>query len=435
MSLPPAGSVPPSTVASGPALIRRKAGPLDLLLLPSRGSGLIAAQFYLRRGSADEGAGEIGLASFTAGMLKRGTRSRSSSRIAFDLEALGAFSSHGAGPDAAQSSIQCAASDFPAALEVLADCLRNPAFDPGELEIEREAVLAHLMRAEDEKFEFTYRHYLKRIFQGHGYGHSSEGEAEDVRAITPESCRRWHERAYRPQNLFFVAAGDFDPDEMTDRVASAIQGWAESAVLPSPARYDKTFPSGAAPPPLVLRKPLEQGFHIAGFRTPALTHPDYPALRLASAALGEGFAGRLFTHLRDERSLAYAVGSSLYAQRLCGHLMLYIGTQPQRLDEALEGLLAEARALAREPLAEDDLERARNYVVGKYLMAHQSLGARAGFLARWEDLGGGAEEDGRFVARLHQVDAAGILEAIRRWWTEPVIVTLQPETVPAPSLA
>jgi zinc protease len=262
--------------------------------------------------------------------------------VAFELESLGAMSSHGAGLDAAQSSLRCAAPDFPAALDVLVDCIRRPAFDPAELEIERDAVLAHLMRAEDEKFEFTYRQYLKRIFEGHGYGHSPEGEPDDVRAITPEACRAWHLRAYRPENLMFVAAGEFEPDALVDQVIRVTEGW--SAATPTHARYELAGPPGAPPPRLELRKPLEQGFHIVGFRTPAMTHEDFPALRLACAALGEGFSGRLFTHLRDERSLAYAVGSSLNAYRLCGHMMLYIGTQPERMDEALEGLLSEAGA-------------------------------------------------------------------------------------------
>lgn len=424
-------AAPAGNGASRSAFIRRRLGLVDALLLPAPGSGLIAAQFIVRRGSADEQPGELGLASFTAGMLKRGTTSRSSARIAFEMESLGAMSSHGAGLDAAESSLRCAAVDFPAALEILVDCMRRPAFDPREFEIERESVLAHLMRTEDEKMGYTYRRYIKRIFACHGYGHSPEGDPGDVRAITPEACRAWHRRAYRPENLLFIAAGDFDPDALCGWLDRELAGWASDS--PAGERYALTSPPAAPPGPLELTKPLEQGFQIAGFRTPALTHPDYPALRLASAALGEGFAGRLFTRLRDERSLAYAVGCSLYANRLCGHTMLYIGTQPERLDEALEGLLSEARALGTEDLTADDLRRARNYVAGKYLMGHQSLGARVGYLARWEDAGGGAEQDALFLDRLAAVTAADIRAAIGRWWTDPVVVTLRPEPAPAPA--
>lgn len=419
----------PSAVS--PKLIRRKVGSLDVLLQPSGGSGLIAAQFTIRRGSADERDGEIGLASFTAGMLKRGTTSRTSSQVAFDLESLGAMTSHGAGPDAAHSSLRCAASDFPAALEILVDCMRHPAFNADELEIEREGILAHLMRAEDEKAQYTYRHYLRRIFEGHGYGHPGEGDREDVRAITPEACREWHRRVYRPDHMLFVAAGDFDPDEICAHLETCFGDWKVGAE--ERERYSLAQPPGPPPSPLELRKPLEQGFQIVGFRTPPLSDPGYPALRLASAALGEGFAGRLFRNLRDQRSLAYAVGSSLRAHRLCGHLMLFIGTQPERLDEALDGLLEEARGIAEAPVTEEEFRRVLHYATGKYLMAHQSLGARVGHLARWEDVGGDAAQDAPYLERLQSVTRKQIQEAVEALVSEPVIVTLRPEAVASPS--
>jgi zinc protease len=367
----------------------------------------------------------------TAGMLKRGTATRSSSQIAFDLESLGAMTSHSAGMDSASSSIRCAMGDFPAALSTMVDCLRNPAFDEKELEIEREAILAHLMRAEDEKSQYTYRRYLKRIFEGHGYGHSPEGDAEDVRAITAAACREWHRWVYRPEHMLFVAAGDFDPEEICGLLASHFGDWKGEGA--SRERYAIANPPGPPPEPLELRRPLEQGFQIVGFRTPSLADAGYPALRLASAALGEGFTGRLFKNLRDERSLAYAVGSSLRAHRLCGHLMMFIGTQPERLDEALEGLLEEARAIASAPLTEEEFHRVRNYAAGKYLMGHQSLGARVGYLSQWEDLGGGAEQDATFIERLQAVSLKEIQESVAGLLGDPVIVTLRPEAAAIPS--
>jgi zinc protease len=405
--------------------LRRRIGPVEAILLPRPGSGLIALQVYVRRGSADEGAGEIGLASFTATMLKRGTESRSSARIAFDLESLGAMAGHGAGADSATSSLKCAVEDFPAAAEVFFDCLRRPRFDPNEVEIEREATIAHLMRADDDKFDFTYRHYVKRLFADHGYGHLSDGEIEDVEAITPEGCRDWHARRYHPDNMLIAAAGDFDSDALAGWIEPRLADWASPSGAPARCETPVAAPGGGET--IELKKELEQGFIIVGYRTPPFTHPDRAALRLASAALGEGFSGRLFTNLRDRRSLAYAVGCSLATQRLGGQMMLYIGTQPDRLDEAREGLLAEAEALRAAPLDAADFERARQYVAGKYIMAHQSLAARAGFLASWEDLGLGAEYDDRYLDDLMRVTADRVREAAERWWIEPTVAILRPE--------
>ncbi|MBI1784465.1 insulinase family protein [Candidatus Sumerlaeota bacterium] len=406
-------------------IIRRTAGPLRLILAPGSKSGLIAAQILIRRGSADESQNEIGVASFTASMLKRGTKTRTSAQTAFELESLGAMTSFGAGADASVASIQSAAEDFSPAFEIFADCLKHPAFDLREMEVERQSVLAAIRRIEDEKFDYTYREYIKRIFEGHGYAHPVEGEAENVQAITAAGCAAWHTKTFHPQNMLAVIAGDFDPDRMAELFARHFGDWNPSG--DAGKRYDCATTTQHRDKKTVIEKELEQGFIVMGFPTPNLTHPDHPALRLGAAALGEGFAGRLFRHLRDERSLAYAVGAMLRSLRLGGHMALYIGTQPERLEDAQEGLLSETEALRRTPLNVDDLTRARQYVIGKYLMGHQSLASRAGYLAQWEDAGVGAEYDREYVNHLKKVTADEIIEAARRWWVNPTIVQLKPK--------
>lgn len=412
--------------ASRTELIRAKVGAMDVLLAPRVGSGLIAAQLLTRRGSTDEGEGERGLASFTAGMLKRGTATRSSSQIAFDLESLGAMTGHSGGVDTCSSSIRSAAADFPAALEILMDCVRNPVFDPEEIETERQATLAHLRRVDDDKFDCAYRGYIRRIFAGHGYGHPSEGEIEDVEAVTREKLIAWSAKTFHPANMLFVASGDFEPDTMLRMIERAVEGWASPG--DDPPRYDQKTAPPIQSTSAVLEKNLEQGFIVMGFRTPDMAHPDRPALRLACAALGEGFGGRLFTRLRDELSLAYAVGSFLSIHRLGGHMVLYIGTEAARLEEAREGLLAEAEKLREEVLTEADLERARQYVIGKFLMDHQSLASRVGHLARWEDIGLGAEYDEAYVEDLRKVAVDDVIRATRKWWIHPTVVALRPKS-------
>ena len=418
-------SSPSSTASSATVFERLKIAGMDVLLAPRPGSGLAAATAIIRRGSADERVSERGISSFVTAMLMRGTARRSSEQMAFDLESIGALAGEEDGMDTCTVSVRAAATEAPAALEILFEALREPAFDAGEHEIHRQELLAHLRMVEDDKFGFTYRSYLKTMFAGHGYGYPSEGEVVDVNAITPEACRRWHGEVYRPESILFVAAGDFEVAAWSALLARLAEGW----TAPTPLR-----PRVATPPPpehqpeLILTKPdLQQGFIVGGFRTPPVSHPDYPALRLGSAALGEGFSGRIFTNLRDRKSLAYALGASLYSYRLGGQQVLYIGTKPQTIDEAHAGLLEEAEHLKQNLLTDEELSRAREYVIGKYLMGHQSLGQCVGSMAWWEDVAGDAALDAVWPGRLRQVTAAQVLEAARKWWVEPTMAVLKPE--------
>lgn len=403
---------------------RVRVGTMEALLAPYPGSGLVAASAMIRRGSVDETEDEHGLADYTMSMLMRGTRRRNHEQLANDLESLGAFSGENAGIDACSLGMRSAAAEAPAALEILFEALREPAFDPDEHEIHRRQLLAHLRMAEDEKFSYTYREYLKVMFAGHGYAHPSEGEIEDAQRIAPEHCRAWHAEFVRPENMMFIAAGDFEIETMRDLLARLTEGW-EGA---GEARSRQSSPPPPEHEPLLelQKSDLQQGFIVIGYRTPTITHEDYPALRLASAALGEGFSGRIFANLRDKKSLAYALGSTLRPYRLAAQQVMYIGTKPESIDEAHAGLLEEADAIRQTPLEPHDLERARQYVLGRFLMGQQSLAQRAGHLAWWEDTGGGAAAGREWPDRLRAVTAADVQAAAQRWWTDPTTAILRP---------
>ena len=411
---------------SGKTLYERlPIGGMEVLLAPRPGTGLVAATAMIRRGSADEREGERGVASFTTAMLMRGTRARSSEQMAFDLESIGALAGEEDGMDTCALSVRVAAPEAPEALEILFEALREAAFDAEEHEIHRQEVLAHLRMVEDDKFGFTYRSYLKTMFAGHGYGHPSEGEIDDVMAITPEACRRWQVEAIRPETILFVAAGDFEVAAWRGMLERLVADWPGSGA--ARPRVQTALPAEHEAMLKLARPDLQQGFIVGGYRTPQVTHPDYPALRLGSAALGEGFAGRIFTNLRDKKSLAYALGAALYSYRLGGHQILYIGTKPETIEEARTGLLEEAEYLKQNLLSEEELSRAREYVIGKYLMGHQSLGQRVGGMAWWEDVAGDAALDAQWPDRLRQVNASQVLEAARQWWREPTMAILRPE--------
>lgn len=408
-----------------PTFERLKIGGMDVLLAPRPGSGLAAAMAVIRRGSVDEGPGEHGIASFTSAMLMRGTARRTSEQMAFDLESLGAHAGDSDGMDTCSLSVSVESAVAPQALEILFEALREPAFDPTEHEIQRQELMAHLRMVEDDKFGFTYRNYLKTMFAGHGYGHPSEGDLPDVEAITPEACRRWHAATIRPETILFVAAGDFDVASWSSMLERLTANWPVTGPVRPRAQ---TPPPPEHQPELSLSKPdLQQGFIVGGFRTPNVTHPDYAALRLGSAALGEGFGGRLFSILRDRKSLAYALGSSIYSHRLAGHQIFFIGTKPTTIEEARAGLLEEADYVKNNLLSEEELSRAREYVIGKFLMGQQSLDQRVANMAWWEDVTGDAALHAAWPDRLRQVTAPQVLEAARRWWVEPTVVILRPE--------
>lgn len=399
---------------------------IELFMIPIPGSGLVASSIFFRRGSADELPEEHGLHTFTLDMLLRGTQKHDYDTLHFKLESLGALTGASDGRDSSSLSLRASREEFPEALGLIFEMLQAPAFDPQQLEIERRQVLAGLRVAEDDKFRLTAREYQKRMFAGHGYAHPTEGEAPDVQRITPEACVQWHRQMLRPGCFTLFVAGDFAPEEL--------ERWLDRYDLPGKKGETLRSRQMTQPEPVetltheMTRDELQQGFIVMGYRTPTLTSPDYPALRLASAVLGEGFTGRIFSKLRDERGLAYACGAALSPYRLACHQLLYIGTQPERVDEALAGLHEQAETLRSGELTQADLDRAREYIIGKYLMGQQSLAQKIAQIAWWEDAAGDANLATQWPEKLKSVTIEQVCEVTRQWWRDPVTVILRPAT-------
>jgi zinc protease len=153
------------------------------------------------------------------------------------------------------------------------------------------------------------------------------------------------------------------------------------------------------------------------FPGPPRNHEYVHALQVMSAAVA-GLGGRLFEELRSRRSLASAVSASPIARWLGGAFVTYIGTSPEREDEARSALLHELGILRDEPLPDADVERAKRYLIGAWQIAQQTHGRQLADLAHALLLGRGLADLREHEQRIRAVDAARIRTAAARWLVE-----------------
>ncbi len=132
-------------------------------------------------------------------------------------------------------------------------------------------------------------------------------------------------------------------------------------------------------------------------------------------------ASRLFVELREKRSLAYQV-SSFYNDQLEGSfLAASIVTDPGRAGEAAAGLDREFRRLAEEPPAEAEIDAARRYLRGTFLIAAETNAAQAGRLGRYESYSVGQDFGDRWQAALDGVTPDAVRAFARRWLGGPPV--------------
>jgi predicted Zn-dependent peptidase len=247
----------------------------------------------------------------------------------------------------------------------------RPAFDGAELEQEREIVLEEIAMYEDDPQDKVFDVLGEAVFGGHPLGRAIIGRADVVGSASPDALRAFHAARYVPHNVVIAAAGSVDHDALVEMVTSAgiERAGGRAPALPAP-------PNGQPAQRRFFAKETEQ-YHVC-LGAPGLARDDERrfALRVLDNILGGTSSSRLFQEVREKRGLAYSVYSfqSLYAGS--GQIGLYLGTRPDNVARALGVVADELERFRAEPATAEELERSKENVKGRVLLALESTTAR-----------------------------------------------------------
>jgi zinc protease len=395
---------------------------MRLVMQPCTSNEIISVQVFLPLPGAVERAEEAGLVDFTGRMLLRGTTSRTHAELSEAIDSLGMSLTCSAGDDYTTADLDCTTDTLDEALGLLAEVVQRPSFEPEEIEKERLSTIAAIRRRDDDRMGFTIRRLLEDLYAGHSYGLPRLGYAETVAEFTREQMVSVHGELLDASRTLVVCVGNFDPRQMEGRLGELFAGL--------PSRGGDELSVGQPEPARAARRTIERAGEQAaiavGWRACALADPVYPAVRLLSAVAGEGMNSRLFQRLREDQGLAYATGSSVTGLLRGGHLVGHIGTRPEAREQALEGMLSIFAELRRQGVPQEELDRARNYVTGKFLIDHQTNHRRAFYLGHFEMLGLGLAADEDYPARLARVTPDDVLAAAEQLLGEPTVTELIP---------
>ncbi len=395
---------------------------VDLLLRPDTSNDIVALIVFAPLGSGVESPADAGIVSFASRMLMRGTKRLSNAELADAIDSLGISLHCDNSEDYSHMHVVTTSDTLEESLTLLAETFFEPAFEPEEIEKERQSTLAAIRRSEDDLLSTTMRRFYSELYPSHGYGLPAVGLKESVGELTRAQIINSHEELTSGP-FRIVAVGNFEPDTLREY----LRKYFVSKMPDRPSdRIELGTPATAGPHTATLSRDSEQAYLVAGYTALPPTDPLYVAARVLNALLGEGMSSRLFSALREEKGLAYATGSSYSGLKLSGQLFGYIGTKPESLDTAREGMLAEFERIKHELVPEEELLRAKNYMVGKFLIDHQKNFKRAFYLGHFDQMGLGWQMDDLYAGLIAGVTAEQVQQAAKLILTEPVIVELRP---------
>jgi len=359
----------------------------------------VAVMISLAAGSRYETAESSGIAHFSEHMFFKGTERRPSARdIAGEIDAIGGEFNAFTGKESTMYYVKCAAESRDVALDVLVDMLRNSRFDPEEIDREKGVIVEEMNMYFDTPRDFIGGVYENLLYGDQPLGRDIIGTKETVRGATRETFTSFIDRWYRPERTVVGIGGNVG-DGLADRLEELLGSMEPCETgLPEAVKIEANGSSVK-----VHSKQSDQAHVILGARSYPMGHPDRYVLQLLSTVLGGGMSSRLFTEVRERRGLAYYVFGTNSAYTDAGSLYAQAGVDINRIDEAISTIAAELRRMAAEPVPDWELEKARAFAKGRFVLGIESPHGTIMYGLRREVLLGKAEEPETMLAGLDAV--------------------------------
>jgi len=366
----------------------------------------IALGFWIRAGSRDEGTEQAGISHFLEHLLFKGTDRFSSLEIDELFDALGAEVNAGTSKETTTVHARFLDVHLERAFDVLQDMVLRPSYP--DIDSERQVVIEEIAMYEDEPSDKVHDVLSAAIFGDHPLGRPIIGRADVISSVPVPQIAQWHDSRYVPGNIVVAAAGNLEHDRIADLV--------DAAVGAAPAAGDELSTPSLAPAIRFHQKETEQ-YHLA-LGGPGIPRADERrfALRVLDTILGGSTSSRLFQEVREKRGLAYAVYSYTSQFADAGQVALYVGTRPDNVQEAMKVIGDEIARLQADGVTEAELDRARENVKGRTVLAMESSSARMNRLGSSILMGVPLLTADEVLARLDAVTLDDVVALAQELW-------------------
>ncbi len=421
------------TIASRPVLGTQDApvrvvleNGMTVLLQENHRSPVVTIQAWVRAGSVTEGElSGTGVSHFVEHMLFKGTERRSVGRIGEEVKESGGATNASTGNDKTVYHITFHADHFDKVLDIMADVLMNSVFDPEEVEREREVIIREIQMNRDAPFRRLYLTALQTAYAVHPYKDPVIGYENLLRAVTRDELVAYYRKYYVPNNIIFLAVGDFEADEALAKVRDAFRDFERKSIAPMVVPQE---PSQKGIRERVDEFAITVAQSMMGFHGPNLHSEDLYPMDVLAIALGGGETSRLYRELREKMGIVYTVMAWSATPRDPGMFWIATSFEPENYEGVKEAVWEQIEKLRSEGISQEELEIARAKVLSDYVFAKETVEGQARSLGSGEFDAYDIFFDKHYVESIAQVSAGDIQRVIEKYFRSEnsVITTLMP---------
>ena len=337
---------------------------LTVLILDQPFLPIVTVNVLVKTGAVNDPDALAGLSSMVAQMLDEGTKTRSATQIAQQIEFIGGEIAFSGTEDFITGTLRVLKKDIDLGFALLSDVLRHPVFPEKQVERVRGQVLGELQGEKEQPGIIADKAFEAMVFEGHPYRRPSNGTEKTVSRIARKDLVEFHQTSYRPNSTIIAVVGDVRDPEALALIKKYLGDWAPKNAVPT---------KFSAPAPLtqprlkLIDKDLTQANIILGHVGIERSNPDFYAVSVMNYILGGGgFSSRLVNRIRDELGLAYDVDSGFQANVMPGPFAVRLQTRNIAAMQAITGVLQEIKRIRTDAVSDQELADAKAYLVGSF---------------------------------------------------------------------
>ncbi len=392
-------------------------------LVEDRDLPLVSGSAILRTGSRLEPPEKVGLASITGSLMRNGgTQKHSATELNQILEADAASIETSIGTSAGRAGFSTLTEDFDQVLELFAEVLQEPVFDPQRLELTIKQSKGAIARRNDDPQDIANREFDKLIYGDTSpYGRTVEIATLDN--ISRDDVVTFYQSYIRPENMILGLVGDFDTAQMQAKIEQTFGSW--QVDTPQPNLEIPTATQASPGGTYLIERPESTQSSVAiGHLGGTLNNPDYPALSVMNGLLN-GFGGRLFNEVRSRKGLAYSVyGLWNPNSDYSGQFTAGGQTQTATTVPFIQSVLGEIKKIQTEPISESELTSAKESILNSFVFNFQDPSQSLSRLLRYEYFGYPADFIFQYQAGVKATTVADVQRVAQKYLKPEQIVTL-----------
>jgi predicted Zn-dependent peptidase len=388
---------------------------LTIILMKQTEVPLISVSIGVRAGAINDPAGKEGLASVTASLLRKGTKTRTADQLSSALDFVGAALGFGTDDDFVSGRAEFLKKDLTLGLDTLADVLLNPTFPQAEVDKLLAQRIDGAKQAKDQAAAVIQNYYRAYLYGSHPYARPAGGDEKSLAAIKRDDIVSFYEKNFGPQATTIAVVGDFDPATMLNELKGRLGAWKQKGT-PTATKIAEPVAFKGKKLLLVDKPDSTQTYFLIGNLGIARNNPDRVGIEVVNTVFGGRFTSMLNDALRVSSGLTYGARSFFNQRQVAGPFAITTYTQNKTTVQAMDMALDLLKKLHEQGLSEEQLKSAKAYIKGTFPPDIETNDQLAGLLVELDFYGLTESEINGYFAKIDALTVADTKRIIKQYY-------------------